>query len=266
MEIKYKILKWVIVAMAALLLAGVVYSVLHELSHSKETAALRNELASKDKTIEVAKGVYERLTIESSNLSKLLSSKDSEIVELKKVIKKNDESILVATTVTATWKKAYEALVKGVQTDVPGSQPTDPARKKVSFDKDFGYIGVSGYTLTDPAEAWVSVKQNRPLRLTVTVTQDDSGKWKTRVASSEENIAYDITLASVNPKMLAERWYERLSLAVEFGGGPDAAIAGLGADVRLGKFRIGPMVWALAGIGKFSMYYGVTFGWSPFKR
>lgn len=266
MEIKVKILKYVVAVLAALMLASVLYSVLHERSHQKEITSLKNEIASKDETIEVSKGVYQKLAIESKNLMKLLDTKDAQIAELQKIVKKSGDEVLAVTSVSLSWKKAYESLANATQQPVPGSQPSDPVRKKVEFNKDFGYVRVDGYTLTDPAEAWVSVKQNRPLKISLVVSQDDSGKWKTRVSSSEENVGLDISVAAVNPKMLAEKWYEKLSLAVDFGGGSSGGLLGVGVDVRLGKFRVGPMVWATMGPGSFSTYYGATFGWSPFKR
>lgn len=224
---------------------------------------LQNAVAQRDTTIETQKGVFQRLTIQSKNLEDLLDQKDEQINLLEKELKKGKEELLTANSLVIKWKKAYEAEVAGHQTDVPGENGI--IRKKVAFEKDFGYIGVSGFTLTDPPEATIKVQQNRPLKLSVVVSQDKEGTWKSRATSSEENMQIDITLAAVNPWLLEPKWYENIGLTVELGGGT-GFLGGVGATYKIGKFEVGPKGWFTVGGEPVGGFVGAQLLWHPFAR
>lgn len=252
------------IALCSLIVGLVVYGVVVNHNHQKQLAELRNQLADKDKTIEVQKDVYSKLAVTTDDLRSLLDRKSAEIVALEKHVAKLQEQFLTVTSAMVKWKKAYEALLEGTQTEEPPVEPGGAVRKKVSFDKDFGYIGVEGWTLTDPAEAWVKVKQNRPLKLTMAVTQDKSRRWHTYVTSSEENVGVEIGLTAVNPWLLTPKWYEKIQVNASLGVG-DGVLMGLGAGYRIKQFDVGPSVW-IAGDGELSKFYGANVSWRPFQR
>lgn len=261
-EVSNKILKIALCVMAGLMLTGVIYAAIQKYSYDKRLIDMNNSLAERDHTIEVQKGVYDKLAIEKKNLEDLLNGKDAEIVELKKELEKKNQELLTATKVAIQWKKAYEALVDATQSEQGN-------RTKVEFKKDFGYITAEGYTLTNPAQAFISVKQNRPLKLTVAVTQDETKAWHTYVTSSEENVQADIELSSVNPFMLETKWYEKLSVdalvAVGSGNMGMSGLVGVGASIGVNQFNVGPMFMVHLG-ASLDPLVGISFAWRPFQK
>jgi len=264
-----KLKQYGILAIIAGLLVVVVWGAVGKWQTDKELARLRNEAASKDQTIEIQKGLYTKLVIESDNIKSLLDSKDLQIKELLGQVKKNDEDLLTANQLVVQWKKAYEGLATANQTHVEPTQPGQPGRDRVSFNKDFGMIGVKGYTLTNPAEAWVSVNQLKPLKITVAVTEDKNHQWHSYATSSDENTAVDIALSGVNPYILEPKWYEKVQFNAVLAGGNTqngfGGLVGLGVSYKIKQFDVGPA--AFLGIGTtVSPYFGATFAWRPFAQ
>lgn len=269
MEISGRTLLYVVGGFILLLLGVVVFGAIKKHSYDARMVELQNQIAARDVTIEVSKGVYTKLTLQLHNVEDALNQKDEQVKSLEAELKKRKEELLTATTIAANWKKAYEAEVKAKQTEVPGTNPGDPTRTKVEFDKDFGYIGVKGYTLTNPAMAWVHVQQNRPLKITLAVSQDKEKKWHTYATSSEENVGVDVEVTAVNPYLLQPKWYENIGLSVALGGGTNAqggaALIGLGLDYKIKQFTVGPGVW-LGISDRVDKYYGINFSWRPFQK
>jgi hypothetical protein len=149
--------------------------------------------------------------------------------------------------------------------------PTQPGRDRIDFNKDFGMIGVKGYTITNPPEAWVSVKQLRPLKITVAVTQDKDRQWHTYATSSDENTAVDIALSAVNPYILEPKWYEKIQLGLSLAGGSGTGgfgfLAGIDATYKIKQFDVGPAVFVTLGAGTaVTPFFGAKFNWRPFER
>jgi hypothetical protein len=259
-----KLYKYAFLATLVLIIVAVIGFAVDKRVQDQLVTKLQNDVAQRDQTIEVQKGVYHKLSIDSQDLQKLLSSKDEEVVNLNKELKKSREQLLTANSLVVKWKKAYEAEVAGHQTDVPGENGI--VRKRVDFEKDFGYIGVSGFTLTDPPEAKVKVQQNRPLKLSLVVSQDDAGAWHTRTTSSEENVDIQIDLAAVDPKVLAPRWYEGIGLVFDLGMGSQF-IAGAGVTYKIGRFELGPKAWFGVPVGQAPTWAaGLQLLWHPFQK
>jgi len=253
------------IILASVLLGGAIYATLEKRSYDAKIVAMNNAIAAKDQTIEIAQGLYEKSTLETKSLKELLNSKNSEVLSLKTELDKKDQQLIAATSMALKWKHDYEALVAATQTTVPGTQPTDPARTKVSFEKDFGPILVSGYTLTGPPEAYVKLHQQRPLRLTLAISQDKTGLWHTYTTSSEENMSVDITLSGVDPYFAERHWYERLSISALVAAGNNGALGGLGVGIDIGKFTISPMIMAHSS-NILAPLYGLGFTWRPFQQ
>lgn len=259
-----RVLKWTCLSLVVVIVVSVAIVGAQKSRYDSQLADLRNAVASRDQTIETQKGVFQKLSLESKDLSGLLDKSDEQVKLLQKELKDGKEQLLAATTIGLKWKKAYEASVKGHQTEVPSTEPGGTVRKRVDFENDFGYIGIVGHTLTDPPEAYVKIQQNRPLRVTVAVSQDKSGAWKTRATSSEENVGVDITLAGVDPWVLQPKWYEHVGVDLDLGVG-SGVLGGLGVSYQIGKFQVGPKAWFTA-TDRVDKFFGVGLTWHPFQR
>lgn len=236
---------------------------LHQLSSRDRTIRdLQNQVAQRDRTIELKEGLYRKATLQSDNLSKLLDGKDRQIIELTQQVKKEKERLLAISQASVRLRHDLEATVQGKQTEVPGASGV--IRKKVEFSKDFGMFGADGYTLTDPAEAFIRIRQNRPLRLTMALSQSPDGRWNSYVTSSEADMTVDIGVTAVNPRVLERRWYARLGLGLSAGMGSGAAVGGASLLYDGERFELGPSIWTFSQ-GDVRVLYGATFVWRPFS-
>lgn len=256
----------ILYTLASLLIVAVLAIGISRHGYESELTSLRNQIAEKDRVVEVQKGVYAKLAVETDGIKKLLDSKDEQVKLLLGELKSRKAEVLTATSMAIAWKKAYEGAAEANQEVVPGTQPTEPGavakeRVKVSFHKDFGAVVVDGHTVTDPPEAFVSVKQGKPLRVSLVVSQEKDGSWKTYATSSDENISVDIGLTAVNPKVLEQQWYEKLSLDGSLGIG-SGIVAGVGVSYEVGQFDVGPAAW----FSTSGQFYGANVSWHPFRR
>jgi hypothetical protein len=227
--------------------------------YRKTIERLENIVAVRDKTIEISKGVYERLSVQSADLAAVVSSKDSEVKALLAALKKGKRDVLSLTQLSVTWKKAYESAAMAHQVDITEG---GEIRHRVDFEKDFGYIGVKGYTLTSPPFAWVHAQQNRPLRLALAISRGPDGAWRSTVASSEEDVSVDVSLASVDPGILRAKWYEKISISLAVGVSSAGGVAAAGVGYDIGHLTISPTVFTTYQ----NTYYGGSLAWRPFSR
>jgi len=235
-------------------------------SFAEERARLLSQVAERDKTIETQKGVFERRSIASEEALRVsverLASADERIRTLDDELKRRGEQLVSANSLTLKWKKDYEGLVAATQTDAPPATPGGPPRRRVDFSKDWGMIGVSGHTLTDPAEAYVSVKQLRPLRLTLFVSEGRDGVWTARAVSSEDDIGVDIDMSTVSPRLPPRTFFERLGVTLHAFVGP-SVLVGVGLSYDIGRFEFGPAALTSTNGEKF---FGASLLWRPFNR
>lgn len=236
--------KWIIAAIVgAAFIAGVLGFMLGRRGADDEVSDLTTRLAQAEQTVEIAKNLYAEKVAEIENLSSLLrdvsDASSTAIEELVKKIEAADQRVLTLQKNVVYWKTAYEGAVEASQGEQPSDDPVDPSRKRVDFRKDFGYIGVTGHTLTDPPEGYVKVEQLRPLRLTVAVTKNKDGTWSSYVASSEDNVAVDLGLSALDLSVTKPKWYQRLWVesGAVFLGEPSASI---GLSYRGDRFSVGP--------------------------
>jgi hypothetical protein len=237
-------------------------------SVASEKTKLLNELAARDKTIEIADGVYQKQTQVIADLKSLLDNSDQQVHSLTEQIEKRDQEIITLNQVAVRWKKAYEGALNAQQEPVDPTVPVPPEcrqlRTKVDFDKDFGYIKVTGHTVTNPAEGYVKVEQVRPLRLTMALTRGEDGKWNTFVSSSEDNVAVDVSISAIDLKKLKQKWYERFGIYGNVAGG-SGFYSAIGLSVDIGDFTLAPTYGFYADKSASKMY-GVSLIWRPFKR
>lgn len=255
------------VLLVALVFAG--YMALRDRQHQAEIIALQNKVASQAKTIEVQEGLYQKEALQSKNLEKLLNDKDSELVALRDQLDKQGAQLLTANTIVVQLRKDLQDArdVKVVILD-----PEKPGVKSISIDSEekldpFRITGkVDVDCEADTAHYKVNLAQRSSIKFSVVVSQDKDGTWRSSATSSTTAFQVDIALAAVNPYMLEEKWYEKVSLGVELGIGTNPGfIAGVGADVEIGRFEVGPRVWVVLDRG-VSPYFGASLTWHPFKK
>jgi uncharacterized membrane-anchored protein YhcB (DUF1043 family) len=270
-----KIQKYSIVALVLGIVVLGAMSYFKQRSLEKQIVELHNQIALNTETIEVYKNNFEKKTAELSNLNSLLKTfqenkgRDAEtIAKLREELKKKDARLLTVSRAAVKWRKAYKAQVKAnVEVD-PGKDPDskEDDRIKVSFKKDFGYLGVEGYTLTNPGFADIEVKQNRPLVLTTAISQEKDGSWTTNVVSSEDNIEADIQISAVNPRVFKKKWYEKISLDL----GVDMNSSGLypytGLSIPVGPVSVSGGFWGDTPNEKLGYYSTINYSWNIFSR
>lgn len=252
----------------ALAFAG--FMTLRDHQRAAQITELQNQIALRDKTIETQEGVYQRLTLQSKDLTKLLNDKDVELVALRDQLKKQGAELLTANTVVVKLRKDLQ---DARNTTVVIADPTKPGVKSFMIDTEdrldpFQITGNAAVDCdTNQAHYKVALGQRSPIKFSVVVSQDKDGTWRSSATSSTKVFEVDIALAAVNPYLLEEKWYEKLSVATELGVSTNPGLlAGVGVNFEISKFDLGPRVWAVVDTHGASPYFGVSFAWHPFKK
>lgn len=256
-----------LVIMAALAVAFT----LNRRAYETRIVDLQNQVAARDKTLEVQVGVYQKLTIQANDLSKLVDSKDKQIVELKNQLDKTGAQLLTASSLIIQLK---DQVAKGKATVVV-TKPTTPDGKTtfaISRTENFGPFAVDcKMNGTEPVtpdwiESEISLTQPRLFKVSVIVSQDKDGTWRTTTTSSDEVFKVDIGLAAVNPYLLEPKWYEKIGFDTEVGlGSNPGLLAGIGASYQIGHFELGPKAWIVLDKGA-SPFFGASMTWHPFAK
>lgn len=253
-----------LVILIAIIVLGV--SALKSHSLQKRIVDLQNENAKLAPTIEENKGLFARLAQQSNDVKGQLDLKDQQMKELSDQLKSAKENLGSAVALALKWKHDYEATATAAQTVVPPTSTGGSERLRVDFNKDFGSIIVGGYTLTNPAEAYLKVTQGVPLRVAIAISQDGARAWHAYATSSDENIGIDITLASVNPWISDPKWYEKIGVSAAVAVSPlEGLLAGAGLTYKFNKVEIGPSIFADVGPHS-TLFYGAGAIWHPFER
>lgn len=236
--------------------------------HEATVRELQNKLAESDKTLEMTKGLYTKRAMEVDDLKSLLDTKSEQVVALQKQLKKNREELVAVAGVNVILKNALEGnfspdeireMIKGAADCVSGK----PVPKKIEFKKDFGYLSVKGYVVTDPLGGFVSVKQNRPLKLSLAISQGEDRAWRAYAISVDENVQIDIGNIAISPRVFKQKWYERIGLTLGGGAGSSVLLTA-GASLDVGQFSVGPAAWL--SFDGAQRYFGANMTWRPFKR
>mgnify|MGYP001413922891 CR=1 FL=1 len=247
--------------------------------HQKNVA--RNErdsyaeaLSKSEKTVEVGKGLFERKAAELDNLASILKERDNELADARTTIHQQKADVVAYSELSILWKKKYEGLAKATQTvvhtsDVPHSvdnpQPiSSNDRLKVSFSKQMGPFDLSGYTLTSPPEAFVSLSQARPIKLGIHLVQLPDGHWSTIVATEKDaEYSVDVAVSAVNRNFERQNWRDKLSLDMSVGVYDTPSI---GVGLRYGgALSLGPECSAYASTS-VSWSCGIRVSWRPFDK
>lgn len=230
-------------------------------SRDDQVADLSSRLAQNEHTVQVKDDLYATQLVEMGNLKGLLDTSRSEIRALADQLKDSKSELLTSQELAVRWKKAFEGIAVAHQTD-SGPSPTAPGvvRKRVDFERDFGPISVTGHTLTDPAEGEVSVRQTRPLLLTVSVARDGSGRWSSLVTSSEPSMEVGVKLGGVDLGVLpSQSWYQRLWLDLGTAELGDPAVSA-GLSYRGDRFSVGASCFVVSGAHGCGLTGGIRIG------
>jgi len=270
---KLTFLSFLLIVVLTLTGAWAVHLYLEGRSQGSQIVSLQESLVSKDKTIEEQKGVYAKLAADSANISALLDKQDLQIKELQRQVSQSGEKLLAANSVTIGFQRKIDADAKAKQTDIKSSGKLAdfipiPAhkRERVDFSRDFGFVGVDGYTITDPAEAHLSLVPGKPLKVSLVISEQRDGSWKTYATSSDNDVSVDIGLSAVNRNVLAPPWYTNLGFRAELGGGYYGALVGLGVDYTIGQVELGPSAWTTVQSNGAHFFFGADVIWRPFER
>ena len=254
----------------ALALAFTGYMTWRDHQYSARIIELQNQVAARDKTIEVKDGVYQKLTLQAKDLTDLINNKDAELMSLRDQLKKQGSELLTVNTIVVKLRKDLQ---DAKNTTVVVVDPAKPGVKQVNIDTEdrFDPFRVTGNASVDcdsnQGKYLINLDQRSPIKFSVVVSQDKDGTWRSSATSSTKTFDVDIGLAAVNPYLLEEKWYEKLSVAAELGVGTNPGLlAGAGINFEIGKFDIGPRVWAVVDTHSASPYFGVSFAWHPFKK
>lgn len=265
--------KWLIAVGLILLAAFGIVFVLGMKKHAYEAriVELQNQVAERDQTIEVKEGVYQKLALQTKDLNSLLGEKDAELKALKDQLDSQGAKLLSATKLVVQLREDLKYKEEHPNVVHP---PTDNSpmweETAVNSNDQWDPFRITGkvvfYPQSHASLVELELKQYKPLSISVVLSQDSDGTWRTSSTSSAKNFVVDIQLAAVNPYMLEPRWFEKISLMADVGIGTNPGfMAGVGAAYEIGRFEVGPKVWAVFDRGA-SLYAGATLIWHPFKK
>lgn len=255
------------VLLLLLLCLGVVFGY-HYWQWSGDRKELKEALSKSQKMQKETETAYSRLAIENKNLK--ASKKD-----LQDVIEQRDEEVLALTQATLRLKNktfkvddAKESIVNKEGDEVKDSSllKGEDKRQKVEFTKTKDELRVSGYTLTNPPFAEVTVSWVKDLKLDVILTKDKDDKYRVYVDSKNSTaVPTDISL-QVDPSVLERAWYENISFGADLIFGETGAGLSLRGQYNLNQsWSLGPAFLLFYDGDNAETFYGASIGWYPWR-
>ena len=239
----------------------------------KQILALQNELASKDKTIETQKGLFEKLGQNIKDLQGVIDTSTPQGKELAEEVKKDRAQIAQLTNVVLQLKDQVArgqgkvdqpTVIHDGTPDHPNDIPVQPGETRVSFDQQFGVYNVNGWTLAPSGKYELHLNQTQPLKLVVALARDKDGALHSYVTSSDDGVKADIGVSGLDESLFQPKWYERIKLDMDLGAG-DGVLVGVGATYKVAHFDVGPKIWGTTLSGG-KVFYGLHLAWAPFER
>jgi hypothetical protein len=264
----------------ALALALAIAFTVYRRGYESRILQLQNDVAARDQTIEVRAGEFQKLDLQTKDLSALLGNKDQQLVDLQRRLDSQGAQLLTANTLVVQLK---QKLSQAGTTTIVVQPPTPGGETPLLFsnEADEGPFHIQcntflktranadgDFVLSRTAQPGfvTTLTQPRPWKLSVLVSQDRDGTWRTSTTSSEKDFQVDIALAGVNPYLLEPHRYEKVALDAEIGIGTNPGfLAGVGASYEIGHFEVGPKVWVVLDHG-VSPYFGAALAWHPFAK
>ena len=243
-EKKSKGLDWAKVIMSVLLAGLSFFGIgmfMRANAEEKKRVEAQNQIARMSEVIHEREQVWSRLSVQQDDLLKVLKERNQELADM---IEERDESILTLSQTIANFDPVRVVVRR--ERVIQTVDETNPERVRVQFDDEQDPVRVSGFTLTNPAEAEVEVSFTRPLQLTTTVTQQDDGSWRTYVEGDWPNLEIEQMETFVNPRPIRDReWPENIVVGGSLALGVAPEVDAVAGDVYLlyefkDSFSVGP--------------------------
>jgi hypothetical protein len=226
-----------------------------------------NRMAEMSKVVQENQETWSRLAQERSDSFQRLN----EILpELAETIRQRDEQIMALTRATASIRPIVVRVVQGSgaeQSEEPGETPEAPARARVTFDSTYQeFARIHGFTLTNPAEANVSVEFVRPINFVVTTTQAEDESWRTYIQSDLPGLEIGQIESQVTPIVRRRGWEHDIEVGI-FGAAAVTGNAGIfGAEVGydFGSITVGVNAGGITYTGSTDFLVGGRVTIAPF--
>ena len=169
-----------------------------------EIEELYNKVALSDSLKRVSENGYERLAVKYKESQRLLDELKGRNSTLTEAIEKKNAKIRFLSQIKLRPDTVFVEKPAVEETTIGG-------KTKVSFSEKLGRIKVWGYTETPPPRVKLNVSED-PIELTLVLTQDKIGRWRTYVDSP-------IKLSKLETKIVPYKpsWRERLRFKLGFG-------------------------------------------------
>lgn len=192
----------------------------------------RNDIARMSQVVQESNDTWSRLAEERGDgLDRL----NEMLPELAETIRQRDEQILQLARATASIRPIVVRVTEGNganQSEEPGEEG-QPPRARVTFDSTYQeFARIHGFTLTNPAEANVSVEFVRPVNFTVATTQAADRSWRTYIQSDLPGLEIGEVESQVSPLAVRRRsWEQDIEVGI-FGAAAVTGNAGIfGAEI-----------------------------------
>lgn len=214
-----KVIKIILAILAA---AGFTFAAVKAVESANERKArieAQNDLAEQAEVVKEKEGLWSKLSFQKDEVIEDLRGRNSDLASL---IEDRDQRIY---SLTETIAKIKPVRVVVRQENVRQSEEEGEdgqERARVDFEQTEDPVKVSGFTLTNPAEAELEVSFVRPLRLTTTVVQNEDGSFQTYLDSDWDNLEIENveTIVSLQETSLDREWYERIVFGAGLGIDP----------------------------------------------
>lgn len=239
------------------------YMAIKAKQEEKDKVEALNKIAEMDQVRQEENGSWTKLAQQKDEIIHLLEHQNQDLAD---DIQRRNESILSMSEAIAKIRSA-RIIIRTQDGDNVHETPEPDGRIRVSFDETQDMIRVSGFTLTNPAEAQIDVGFTRPLRLRTTITQAQNGAWRTYFESDWTGLEIQDLQTVVNPlKAVEESWTSNLILGanIGFGWNFDAFSANAYLMYEFGDvFAVGPSVGVVSQ-DRIDPVFGLNFQMRPF--
>lgn len=232
----------------------------------QENIKLSNQLVESRKIEQETKSAY---SIIAQNLSDL----ETDNKELQRKIDNRDEDVVVLGQANLKLKdqlfKIKNAKVTIVDND---GQSTNESvvcdiipNLRVDFEKEQDFWKISGFCLTSPPSAEVSVSWVRALNLSFLLTKKNNQYRLYLDNNSPDFIAVKNLSLIVDPGVFEKKWYEKILLGADVGFSNYYPTLSVRGTYDIQKFSVGPMLLLYNGKQGIEKSVGVSMGWRPFN-
>lgn len=227
----------------------------------------QNRIAEQSEVIRESQTSWSRLATQYENLDSRLSEINQDLTD--KINQRGEE----ITSLSSALAKIRPIVIRFPAESV-SQESEGESRTRVSFDESIDPLRVSGWTLTNPAEAEVSVRFTRPIRLTSVITQRPDGSWSSYFDSDWEDLEIEELSTTVNPLPQRQEAIRRgFVVGLSARMGIVRPIDSVGADLSLlyesgtrRKFTLGPTVGFSTVDGNTRFQVGLATQWRIWGR